>query len=134
MAAFDGVVPGGLPVCPAFAERLGKALTFGEHYGGWCRALSRASRQCSTRRWPDDRWPRGHQETWPARNPELAQAAKGIAMETGLEHRLLADGYRVAGIYRRSAMLDSGRYAMLDDDMGLRPMPWEPMIEQRLGR
>lgn len=55
-------------------------------------------------------------------------------METGLEHRLLADGDRVAGIYRRSAMLDSGRYAMLDDDMGLRPMPWEPMIEQRLGR
>ncbi|MQA53622.1 DUF3363 domain-containing protein [Pseudomonas sp. MC042] len=55
-------------------------------------------------------------------------------METGLEHRLLAGGCRVAGIYQRSAMLDSGRYAMLDDDMGLRPMPWEPMIEQRLVR
>lgn len=32
------------------------------------------------------------------RNRELAQAAKDIAEETGLEHRPLADGQRVAGI------------------------------------
>ena len=41
------------------------------------------------------------------RNRELAQAAKGIAAETGLEHRPVADGQRVAGIYRRSVMLAS---------------------------
>ncbi|MBB6290642.1 hypothetical protein HDC32_005350 [Pseudomonas sp. JAI120] len=35
-----------------------------------------------------------------------------------MEHRPLADGQRVAGIYRRSVMLASGRYAMLDDGMG----------------
>src|SRR3546814_1241391 len=52
------------------------------------------------------------------RNRELAQAAKGIAAETGLEHRPVGDGQRVAGIYRRSVMLASGRYAMLDDGMG----------------
>jgi hypothetical protein len=52
------------------------------------------------------------------RNRELAQAAKDIAAETGLEHRPTADGQRVAGIYRRSVMLASGRYAMLDDGMG----------------
>jgi hypothetical protein len=51
------------------------------------------------------------------RNRELAQAAKDIAAETGLEHRPVADGQRVAGIYRRSVMLASGRYAMLDDGM-----------------
>ncbi|MGD9693831.1 MAG: relaxase/mobilization nuclease domain-containing protein [Lautropia sp.] len=68
------------------------------------------------------------------RNRELAQAAKGIAAETGLEHRPVADGQRVAGIYRRSIMLASGRYAMLDDGMGFSLVPWKPVIEQRLGQ
>ncbi|WP_443089160.1 DUF3363 domain-containing protein [Xylophilus sp.] len=48
------------------------------------------------------------------RGRELAQAAKDIAVETGLEHRPVADGRGVAGIYRRSVMLASGRYVVLD--------------------
>lgn len=68
------------------------------------------------------------------RNRELAQAAKDIAAETGLEHRPVADGQRVAGIYRRSVMLASGRYAMLDDGIGFSLVPWKPVIEQRLGQ
>jgi type IV secretory pathway VirD2 relaxase len=68
------------------------------------------------------------------RNRELAQAAKDIAADTGLEHRPVADGQRVAGIYRRSVMLASGRYAMLDDGMGFSLVPWRPVIEQRLGQ
>ena len=68
------------------------------------------------------------------RNRELAQAAKDIAANTGLEHRPVADGQRVAGIYRRSVMLASGRYAMLDDGMGFSLVPWKPVIEQRLGQ
>ncbi|EPO7629450.1 TPA: relaxase/mobilization nuclease and DUF3363 domain-containing protein [Citrobacter freundii] len=67
-------------------------------------------------------------------NRELAQAAQGIAAETGLEHRPVTDGQRVAGIYRRSVMLASGRYAMLDDGMGFSLVPWKPVIEQRLGQ
>ena len=68
------------------------------------------------------------------RNRELAQAAKDIAAEAGLEHRPVTDGQRVAGIYRRSVMLASGRYAMLDDGMGFSLVPWRPVIEQRLGQ
>jgi len=68
------------------------------------------------------------------RNRELAQVAKDIAAETGLEHRPVADGQRVAGIYRRSVMLVSGRYAMLDDGIGFSLVPWRPVIEQRLGQ
>ncbi|ODU60154.1 MAG: type VI secretion protein [Comamonadaceae bacterium SCN 68-20] len=68
------------------------------------------------------------------RNRELAQAAKDIAVETGLEHRPLADGQRVAGIYRRSVMLASGRYAMLDDGMGFSLAPWRPVIERLRGQ
>lgn len=68
------------------------------------------------------------------RGRELAQAAKNIAAETGLEHRPIADGQRVAGIYRRSLMLASGRYAMIDDGMGFSLVPWKPVIAQRLGQ
>lgn len=68
------------------------------------------------------------------RNRELVQATQNIAAETGLEHRPVADGQRVAGIYRRSVMLSSGRYAMLDDGMGFSLVPWRPVIEQRLGQ
>jgi hypothetical protein len=46
----------------------------------------------------------------------------------------VADGQRVAGIYRRSVMLASGRYAMLDDGMGFSLVPWRPVIEPRLGQ
>ncbi|WP_459203664.1 relaxase/mobilization nuclease domain-containing protein [Ralstonia pseudosolanacearum] len=68
------------------------------------------------------------------RGRELAQAAKEIATETGLEHRPITDGQRVAGVYRRSVMLASGRFAMLDDGMGFSLVPWKPVIEQRLGQ
>ena len=68
------------------------------------------------------------------RNRELTQAARDITAETGLEHRPVADGQRVAGIYRRSVILASGRYAMLDDGMGFSLVPWKPVIEQRLGQ
>lgn len=68
------------------------------------------------------------------RSRELTQAAQDIAAETGLEHRPITDGQRVAGIYQRSVMLASGRYAMLDDGMGFSLVPWRPVIEQRLGQ
>lgn len=68
------------------------------------------------------------------RNRELAQVAKDIAVETGLEHRPVADGQRVAGVYRRSIMLASGRYAMLGDRAEFSLVPWKPVIEHRVGQ
>lgn len=68
------------------------------------------------------------------RGRELATAAQTIAAEIGLEHRPVADGERASGIYRRSVMLSSGRFAMLDDGRGFRLVPWKPVIEQRLGQ
>ena len=65
---------------------------------------------------------------------ELTKAVQDIATETGLEHRPVANGQCVTGIYRRSVLLASGRYAMLDDGMGFSLVPWKPVIEQRLGQ
>ncbi|KAJ10352.1 relaxase/mobilization nuclease and DUF3363 domain-containing protein [Pseudomonas aeruginosa] len=68
------------------------------------------------------------------RNREVAQVAREIAAKTGLAHRPMLDGQRVTGIYRRSVMLTSGRYAVLDDGKGFSLVPWKPIIEQRLGQ
>lgn len=68
------------------------------------------------------------------RGRELANAAQGIAAETGLVHHPVADGQRVSGIYRRNVILASGRYAMLDDGLGFSLVPWKPVIERRLGQ
>ncbi|WP_027484242.1 relaxase/mobilization nuclease and DUF3363 domain-containing protein [Rhodanobacter sp. OR87] len=68
------------------------------------------------------------------RSRELVRTARDIAAETGLEHRPVTDGQRVAGVYRRSVLLASGRYAMLDDGMGFSLVPWKPVIEQRMGQ
>ncbi|MGK2925796.1 DUF3363 domain-containing protein [Enterobacter cloacae] len=56
-----------------------------------------------------------------------------IAAETGLEPHTVSDGERVSGVYRRSVMLASGRFAMLDDGKGFSLVPWKAVIEQRLG-
>lgn len=68
------------------------------------------------------------------RGRELAKAAQNIAEETGLEHRPVADGQRLAGIYRRSVVLASGRFAMLDDGRWFSLVPWRQLIELRLGQ
>jgi type IV secretory pathway VirD2 relaxase len=68
------------------------------------------------------------------RSRELGKAASDIAAETGLAYRPVVEGQRVAGIYRRSVMLASGRYAVLEDGTGFALVPWKPVIDQRLGR
>ena len=68
------------------------------------------------------------------RDREIAKVASGIAAETGLEHRPVGEGNAVRGIYRRSLMLASGRFAMLDDGIGFSLVPWKPVIEKRLGQ
>lgn len=68
------------------------------------------------------------------RNREVAQIGRSLAAESGLDHRLVGDGGKVSGVYRRSIMLASGRFAMLDDGVGFSLVPWKPVLEQRLGQ
>jgi hypothetical protein len=44
-----------------------------------------------------------------------------------------ANGDHVAGIYRRRFSLASGRFAMIDDGLDFRLVPWSPSLEKRLG-
>jgi type IV secretory pathway VirD2 relaxase len=68
------------------------------------------------------------------RDRDIAATGRQIAAETGLTHRLVSDGERVSGIYRRSVQLASGRFAMLDDGIGFSLVPWRSIAEQRLGQ
>ncbi|MDD1786469.1 DUF3363 domain-containing protein [Burkholderia gladioli] len=72
------------------------------------------------------------------RSRELMRAAKDIAADTGLEHRLLAASSTWPASYREGSSTiarscwQRTRYAILDDSTGLSLVPWRPVIEQRL--
>ena len=68
------------------------------------------------------------------RDRDIGTTAATIAAETGLTHRPVVDGGRAAGLYRRSLILVSGRFALLDDGLGFSLVPWRPVIEKRLGQ
>ena len=68
------------------------------------------------------------------RDRDMETAASTIAAETGLTYRPLSDGDPASGAYRRSVLLASGRFAVLDDGLGFSLVPWRPVIERRLGQ
>ena len=65
---------------------------------------------------------------------ELNVAAKTIEAQTGLTCRPTSDGEHVRGIYHRSVTSISARFAMLEDGDGFSLVPWQPVIEQHLGK
>ncbi len=68
------------------------------------------------------------------RTKELESAARRIESNTGLVYRPIPNGDPVSGTYRRSLLLASGRFAMIDDGIGFSLVPWRPVIEARLGQ
>jgi type IV secretory pathway VirD2 relaxase len=68
------------------------------------------------------------------RDREIANVGHKLADATGLQHRPVRDGESVTGVVRRSVMLASGRFAMIDDGVGFSLVPWKPVLEQRLGQ
>lgn len=68
------------------------------------------------------------------RKRELESVGAKIAGETGLAYRPAAAGQQVAGVVRQRLALASGRFAMIDDGLGFRLVPWVSTLEQQLGR
>ncbi len=67
------------------------------------------------------------------RSREVEVLGSRLAVETGLSFVKAADGDHVAGIYRQRFSLASGRFAMVDDGLGFRLVPWSSSIEKHLG-
>jgi len=65
---------------------------------------------------------------------DLADAAAAIAAYDGLPLVSAVEGEPIAGIYRRRLDLASGRFAMIDDGLGFRLVPWRPALDASLGR
>jgi type IV secretory pathway VirD2 relaxase len=68
------------------------------------------------------------------RDRDVETTAATLAAEVGLMHRPVVDGGRAAGVYRRSLMLVSGRFALLDDGLGFSLVSWHPVIEKHFGQ
>ena len=66
------------------------------------------------------------------RKRELESAAAKIQAGSGLVYRPAVDGEPVSGTFRRSVLLASGKFAMLDDGVGFSLVPWRPVIEGRI--
>jgi type IV secretory pathway VirD2 relaxase len=68
------------------------------------------------------------------RTKELESVGRTIEIDTGLIYRPTPDGHRLTGTYRRSLILASGRFAMLENGVDFSLVPWRPAIESRLGQ
>lgn len=68
------------------------------------------------------------------RRRELDAVGARIAGETGLAYRPTQAGEKIAGVVRQRLALTSGRFAMIDDGLGFRLVPWASALEQQLGR
>ena len=68
------------------------------------------------------------------RRRELDSVGARIAGETGLTYRPTQAGEKIAGVVRQRLGLASGRFAMIDDGLGFRLVPWASALEQQLGR
>jgi hypothetical protein len=65
---------------------------------------------------------------------DLDAAAARLSTETGLRYTPAVGGEFVAGIYRQSLRLTSGRYAMIDSGLGFALVPWTTELDRHLGR
>ena len=65
---------------------------------------------------------------------EINQAGRKLAVERGLEWRPAVTGEAVSGRLLGQARLASGQFAMIDDGLGFSLVPWNNVLEKRLGQ
>ncbi|MBN9147086.1 MULTISPECIES: VirD2 family relaxase/mobilization nuclease [unclassified Nitrobacter] len=68
------------------------------------------------------------------RQRELDALGDKLAAETGMPFQKSAAGEFVIGIYSRRFALASGRFAMIDDGLGFKLVPWTPSIDKHIGQ
>jgi type IV secretory pathway VirD2 relaxase len=65
---------------------------------------------------------------------EVERVGQEMAKARGLSFQPAKAGEYVRGTLAGSTNLASGRYAMIDDGLGFSLVPWQPVLEQRVGR
>ena len=65
---------------------------------------------------------------------EVNRVGKAMAAERGLTFTAAKTGEYVSGRLIGSAQLASGRFAMIDDGIGFQLVPWQPVLDKRIGQ
>ena len=65
---------------------------------------------------------------------EVTRVGKAMAAERGLTFTAAKTGEYVSGTLVGSAQLASGRFAMIDDGIGFQLVPWQPVLDNRIGQ
>ena len=65
---------------------------------------------------------------------EVMRVGQAMAAERGLTFHAAKTGEYVSGTLVGSTQLVSGRFAMLDDGLGFSLVPWQPVLDQRIGK
>src|SRR5271155_4808771 len=65
---------------------------------------------------------------------EVTRVGKAMAAERGLTFTTAKTGEYVSGTLVGSAQLASGRFAMIDYGVGFQLVPWQPVLDKRIGQ
>ncbi len=65
---------------------------------------------------------------------EVTRVGKAMAAERGLTFTAAKSGEYVSGTLVGSTQLASGRFAMIDDGIGFQLVPWQPVLNNRIGQ
>jgi len=65
---------------------------------------------------------------------ELTRVGKAMAAERGLKLIAAKTDEHVSGTLIGSAQLAGGRFAMIDDGIGFQLVPWQPVLDKRIGQ
>jgi hypothetical protein len=65
---------------------------------------------------------------------EVTRVGKVMAAERGLTFTAAKTGEYVSGTLVGSTQLASGRFAMIDDGIGFQLVPWQPVLDTRIGQ
>jgi hypothetical protein len=64
----------------------------------------------------------------------VTRVGKAMAAERGLTFTAAKTGEYVSGTLVGCTQLASGRFAMIDDGIGFQLVPWQPVLENRIGQ
>jgi type IV secretory pathway VirD2 relaxase len=65
---------------------------------------------------------------------EVTRVGKAMAAERGLTFTAARTGEYVSGTLVGTTQLASGRFAMIDDGIGFQLVPWQPVLDNRIGQ
>src|SRR5579885_264676 len=65
---------------------------------------------------------------------EVERVGRRMAAERGLAYAPSKPGEYISGRLTGVASLASGRFAMIDDGIGFQPVPWQPVLDKRIGQ